>query len=273
MNCWRVLAWVSLMSLCAAPAMAQTSTNFNLTLTTGNESYTSSNTLLLAQTGSVGSLGNATLLLTSSSPSIGSSGIMGPVQITFELAFNEIDTIAISFSESDLGLYDPTTTTITMSGGTITGGTGAYAGASGSLDLTVVKDVAGFINLPATTTGSGMLTVNGGTTPLTLTGFRGWCCGAAMRERDYFSTPITVSGSLGNATGTILGYYYLSPSPGQVTGTVTINFNNTDSLTLGFNYPPASKLQHHAASDLHRKCRTRNRKVRECRGRDLLHEY
>jgi hypothetical protein len=59
-------------------------------------------------------------------------------QITLTLAFNEADTITISYTESDPNFYVPQT--FTMSGGTITGGTGAYAGATGSLDLTFAKD-------------------------------------------------------------------------------------------------------------------------------------
>jgi uncharacterized protein (TIGR03437 family) len=225
-------------------ALAQSSTNINVNLILGNGGPNTSNTLVLAQTGSVGSLGNATLVMTSNSAPIGDSGIMGPVQITFELAFNEVDTIAISFTESDPNFADPTHQTVAMTGGTITGGTGAYAGASGSLDLTIAKDSAGALWSTSTTSGSGILTVGGSTKPLTLANFRGWCCGWATREQDYFLMPFTVTGNLGSGTGMVKEYYYFNTNvpngTPNVFGAATINFNSTDSLILGYSYSPAS---------------------------------
>ena len=217
----------TLTTLFAVAALAQTSTNINLNLVIGNTNNTWSNDLLLAQTGSVASLGNAALVLTGSFAPITNSGITGPLQMTFELAFNEVDTMAISFNSSDPNLLFNLPATV--SGGMITGGTGAYAGATGSLDLTISA---------GTTSGSGRVTTQNGTTALTLTNFHGYCCGALNRERDYFTAPVTLDGgSLGNAPGTMVGYYYFMPAPGMVFGTITINFNSTDSLTLWFGYP------------------------------------
>jgi uncharacterized protein (TIGR03437 family) len=177
-------------------------------------------------------MGNAALMMTSSSGQLDvNANYIGPAQITFELAFNEADTIVISFTTTDPNFNPiPVITSggpLTLSGGTITGGTGAYAGASGSLDLTV----------GSTSSGSGTLSVGGTTTPLTLSNFHGACCGLGALERDFFSMSPTVSGSLGNATGSVIGYYYRTPSP-QVGGNATITFNSTDSLILGFGYTP-----------------------------------
>ncbi len=225
-------------------APAQSSMNFSVNLTLGNGGPNWSNTLILAQTGSVRSLGNATLVMTGNSGPIGSSGIMGPVQVTFELAFNEIDTITIAYTMSDPNFADQTHTTVAMTGGTITGGTGAYAGATGSLDLTITKDSAGALWSTSTTTGSGTLTAAGSTTPLTLTNFRGWCCGWPTREEDYFAIPLTASGNLGNGTGMLKEYYYSNTNipngTPNVLGAVMISFNSTDSLILGYSYSPAS---------------------------------
>jgi hypothetical protein len=157
---------ISMAAFSAAAVFAQTNINVNLALGSSGGGPNTSHTLILAQTGSVGSLGNATLVITSSSAPIGNSGIMGPMQVTLELAFNQADTLAISFSESDPNFAMPTT--VTMTGGTITGGTGAYAGATGSLDLTIVKDSAGAFRSTSTTSGSGTVTAGGNTTPLTL---------------------------------------------------------------------------------------------------------
>jgi len=165
-------AGFTLTTLFAVAALAQTSTNINLNLVIGNSSYTSSNGFLLAQTGSVAFLGNAALVMTGSFAPITNSGITGPLQMTFELAFNEVDTMAISFNSSDPNLLFNLPATV--SGGMITGGTGAYAGATGSLDLTISA---------GTTSGSGRVTTQNGTIPLTLTNFHGYCCGALNRER------------------------------------------------------------------------------------------
>jgi hypothetical protein len=51
----------------AVMALAQTSTNINVTLKGNNTTFNWENTLALAQTGSVGSLGYASLVFTSSS--------------------------------------------------------------------------------------------------------------------------------------------------------------------------------------------------------------
>jgi uncharacterized protein (TIGR03437 family) len=219
----------TLTTLFAVAALAQTSTNINLNLVIGDVSTTWSNELLLAQTGSVGSLGNAALVMTGSFAPITDSGITGPLQMTFELAFNEVDTIAISFNSSNPNLLFNLPATV--SGGIITGGTGAYAGATGSIDLTISG---------GTTSGSGTMTTQKGTIPLTLTNFHGQCCAAPNRERDYFSAPVTLGGSLGDAPGTMVGYYYFMPAPGMGFGTITINFSSTDSLILWFGYPLTS---------------------------------
>lgn len=119
-------------------AFAQTSTNINLNLKGNSDAPVNwEDVLVLAQTGPVGSLGYASLVFTSSSGG-SESNLGGPTQITAELAFNEADTIAISFTYPNGGDF-MTAPTLNLSGGTITNGTGAYAGASGSLELTFVK--------------------------------------------------------------------------------------------------------------------------------------
>src|SRR5579872_3306433 len=241
MKRYRAIASLSFAWFGVGLVFAQTSTNINVNLAFGNGGGpNSSNTLILGQTGSVGPLGNAALVMTGNSAPIVNNAIGGPMQVTFLLAFNEIDTIAISFTEIDPNFASPTT--VTMTGGTITGGTGKYAGATGSLDLTVVKDSDGAFWSTSTTTGSGTLTAGGSTTPLTLTKFRGWCCGWATREEDFFLLNFTASGNLGNGTGMVKEYYYFNAPNGtpSVVGTATVNFNSTDSLVLGFGYAPAS---------------------------------
>lgn len=236
------LTWMAAaIALWATSGFAQTSTNINLNVNQGNGNLFESNALVLGQSGSVGPLGNASLAITSSSAPT-DNGNTGTWQVTMELAFNEADTIAISFSDSDPSF--PMAGTLNMSG-TITAGTGAYAGASGSLNLTIAKqDGAGWAT--STTNGSGTVTVGGTSTPLTLSNFQGWCCEWPTLATPYFSGPITVTGSLGNGNGTEMAYYYPvnsadpSSSDLSVDGDVTINFSSADSLTLSLNYTSAA---------------------------------
>jgi hypothetical protein len=210
------------------PAHAQNSTNINLNLNGTTLSFGIANLVWLGQTGNVAPLGNANLTVTSSLLPDGTSSLTASAQVTATLAFNEIDTLTVSFA-----LSDPTflqNTPIMMPGGVITGGTGAYAGASGSLDVTIANFAI---------TGTGSLILGGKTTPLTLSNFHGACCGAGNRQSNLFSLPLTVSGSLGNASGIMVGYTSPLAPTLQTIGTAIINFSASDSLTLGFVYTPA----------------------------------
>lgn len=221
-------------TLSAVVTLAQT--NVTLDIAIKIESPMSSNSFILAQTGSVGALGSGTLVSASSLWPINNGTLGGPAQVGLQLSFNAADSISISYVEND-PMFD-FAQTVAFSGGTITGGTGAYAGATGSLDLSLVKDGTTRY-AQATTTGSGTVTVGGVTTPLSLSGFRGWCCGYPTRERDFYTDTVTASGTFGNGTGTLTGYYYLNP-PLNVTGTGKFAFSSTDSITLWFTYTPVS---------------------------------
>jgi uncharacterized protein (TIGR03437 family) len=215
--------------LAAFGAVLALGQNITMDIALPNPTSFSSNALIVSQSGSAGTLGDATLVSSTSATVIANGQILGPAQVSLGLYFNELDSIVIGYTESDPN-FDAAQT-VTMSGGAITGGTGAYAGASGSLDLTVVKDTSG----NAVTTGAGTLIVGGNTTPLTLSNFKG-TFGIAP-ERDYFSGDITATGSLGNGTGTLLAYVS-SKSPNNVIGTLTLAFNQTDTLSFWFTYIP-----------------------------------
>jgi len=230
-RCWPILRKLFGAALGAATALAQTSTNITLNLNAANPSLILSNDLILTQSGSVDSLGNATLVCTSSITPLSNGSVTGPAQLTLVLAFNERDSLTINYTESDPNFYVPQN--FTMSGGTITGGTGAYAGAMGSLDLAVAKDG----NTPysfATTTGSGNLSVAGRATPITLSNFRGAVGPKNVSVVTSYSLNLNVSGSMGNATGTLLGDSY--SADGIAIGTATVTFNSNDSLNLWFTY-------------------------------------
>ncbi|HEY6343465.1 MAG TPA: hypothetical protein VIY49_18365 [Bryobacteraceae bacterium] len=233
-------AWVCLLDL-GFPAHAQNSTSINLNLqgTTGG-SFSIANWALIGQTGSVAPLGNANLTVTSSSEPDLTSSVTGPAQVTAVLAFNEADTLTISFTLSDPNFL--LETPVMMPGGVITTGTGAYAGASGSLDVTLVNTLVN-----GQVTGTGTLILGGTTTPLTLSNFQGACCGSENRQSNIFSLPLKVSGSLGSASGTMVGYWSPTSTTQQTNGTATINFNSSDSLTLGFTFTPAGSANFNGA--------------------------
>ena len=126
--------------------------------------------------------------------------------------------------------------TFTLSGGTITGGTGAYAGATGSLSL----------NFTATDliTGSGSVTAAGKTTPLNLTNFHG-SHGCSSCERDYSNGTFTGKLSLlGAVTGTLrIDNTENSANPSIPSiGTTTLVLNSTDSIIVFDNSEAASPI-------------------------------
>jgi uncharacterized protein (TIGR03437 family) len=217
-------------------AHAQNTTSINLDLNGSTMSFGIANWVWIGQTGNVAPLGNANLTVTSSSAPLANSSLAGPAQVAAVLAFNEADTLTISFTLSDPNFLE--STPIMMPGGVITGGTGAYAGASGSLDVAIVNFGV---------TGTGSLILGGKTTPLTLSNFHGACCESENRQSNIFSLPLKVSGSLGSASGTMVGYYSPTTTPPQDAGAATINFNSSDSLTLGFSYAPAGGANFFAA--------------------------
>jgi hypothetical protein len=125
---------------------------------------TSEDVVVYGLTGSAGALGKATLVI-HTVQNMGNNGPLSPSEATAGLYFNAIDSISINFTwnnASGLPLANA------LTGGTITGGTGAYADASGSLDL--IPQASGAI------AGSGSVIVGGKTAPLNPTGFYGVSC-------------------------------------------------------------------------------------------------
>jgi uncharacterized protein (TIGR03437 family) len=192
---------------------------------------TAEDVFAFAYTGSAGSLGRATLVIHTVT-NFGANGPLNPAQVTAGLYFNAIDTISINFSAPDANIYPNGFT-----GGKITGGSGAYAGASGSLDV-VPQTSNGSI------TGSGSVTVGGKTTALNLSGFYGIGClppgdgTSGDCQRDFTEGTITGSTSLGSVTGTLKienTYYELDPSR-TPQGVLTLAFNSTDSINILENF-------------------------------------
>ena len=230
----RPVAVLLLGLLGAVSALAQKTTNFTFDyfVVVGPyapvpNGFTAEDVFAYGFSGSAGSLGRATLTIHTVTM-FGKSGPLNPAQAIAGLSFNAIDSISINFTVNDAS-SPPLPNALT--GGTITGGTGAYAGASGSLDLIPQGGAIG---------GSGSVTVGGKTTPLNLTGFYGPDClplGDGLPggcQRDFTNGTVTGSTSLGNVTGTLKienTYHEFDPSI-LPQGVMTLAFNGTDSISV-----------------------------------------
>jgi len=222
----------------------QTTTTVNLNFTqTGNNVHTNPNALAFEGTGSVGSLGNATLYVTSPEVYDGPTGVLiPPVTFTGSLVFDQNDVINLSFSETDINI--PTEQTFSLSSGTITGGTGNYAGATGSLNLTFTQTANtvngnGGYGAVYAITGSGSVTAGGTTTALTLKNFpaEGNCpaCTVEYNTSNYAGT----AGTLGSGTLTFPLDVTNSP-PFNKIAAATVQLNPVDSFNFYLSFPPSA---------------------------------
>jgi uncharacterized protein (TIGR03437 family) len=223
----------------------QTTTSVNLNFTATSQVHTNPNALAFEGTGSVGSLGNATLYVTSPGVYNGPTGVLiPPVTFTGSLIFDQNDAINLGFSVTDINI--PTEQTFSLSGGTITGGTGAYAGATGSLSLTFTQ-TAGNVNgnngfgAVYGLTGSGSVTAHGTTTALTLKNFpaEGNCpfCTVEYNTSNYAGT----AGALGNATLTFPLDVTNSP-PFNKIAAATVQLNPVDSFNFYLSFAPSANM-------------------------------
>ena len=208
------------------------STTITVNLTQTNQAHSVPNQFSVVETGSAGALGPATLSM-SSTPTIDTNGnFIAPILFTATLYFNQTDSIVAVFMDNDLNFLNESP--FVLSGGTITDGTGTYAGASGSLALNFTMGLGNVY----TTTGSGSVTVGNTTVPLTLTNFHGSSFCSPCTE-EYNST--TLAGTIppfGSVTVALTTDVTNSPPEPKVEfGTVAVN--GTDSINIfsptGFN--------------------------------------
>lgn len=126
------------------PALAQT-TDFNATFALGSKVATAGFQRSHTGAGSVGSLGGALVVLNltqarlSQAYSPGAVPLnegVGPLTVELTLSFNRLDRITLAFQ----GIQDPAFESATVDG-RVSGGTGAYTGASttGGMSLTLTR--------------------------------------------------------------------------------------------------------------------------------------
>lgn len=224
------LLWMALFGMTSV--FAQTTKNFSFDLFVLSGSYsgnfipqTAEDVFVGSLSGSVGPLGSAALTLKLNAP-YGGNGLTTPAQVSGGLYFNAVDSIAFSYTINDPNFFN-TLPYPQFTSGTITGGTGAYAGASGSLDINITAQV---------TQGSGSVTAGGKTMPLNLTNFYGDFCGGCL-HRDYLNGTVSGSTSLGNVNGTLKIETTFHELNSAVTpyGPMVLNFNGSDSITVLMN--------------------------------------
>lgn len=147
----------AVLCLVSVPVMAQTTTSFNATFVIRDGETTDTQGFLrgFAGTGSVGTIGNALVLLNLSQPNLTTpdySNGRGPLSVGLTLVFNRLDRITLAFQ----GIADPDFTNTTVAG-RVNGGTGIYSGATtpgGSMSLTLTRTSAAPLRYTVSLTGS-----------------------------------------------------------------------------------------------------------------------
>lgn len=133
----------ALVVLAALPAIAQTTTNFNATFAIGPSDNDERALRTYLGSGAVGSLGSALVQLNLTQglandfynpANVPLNVGFGPLAVELTLSFNRLDRITLSFQN----IQNPAPANATT-GGRVSGGTGAYAGAntSGGMSLTL----------------------------------------------------------------------------------------------------------------------------------------
>lgn len=228
----RISAVSLIMGVSTILTLAQTTTNisgdFAATGSISPTGHIGQNLLNVVLTGSAGALGLAALDVNTSAPTNSTGDTFSPpAQVSAALWFNAVDSIQISITVNDLSLFNQPTAVYPA--GTITGGTGVWAGASGSITVTVVNiDQHNF-----TISGTGSVTVGGKTTPLNLTGFHGNDSTGNAPQR--ILTTIDYAGTL-SPFGQVTANLSVYNTPVTASGTFTVFLNKTDSVVFGFIY-------------------------------------
>jgi uncharacterized protein (TIGR03437 family) len=209
------------------PALAQKTTSISLSNIGGMTSLvTAGRSVSLGGTGAVNPLGNASVTFSGSQDQV----TTGLTQGTFTFFFNRLDSFSVSVPPQLVSKV----TTLALPG-TITGGTGAYSGATGSVTYTFTYTGVTSNSGTFTLSGSGNITVGKTTTAISLVNFSG----PASVTGTVSGTLTTIApGSVtpfGNVTVNFSGIQSLS-SPGQIQGTLTFVFNANDSFNASFSF-------------------------------------
>ena len=209
----------------AWPAFPQTTTPITLSNITGTTvAGPVSRPLFLSGTGTVTPFGSAAISISGAQDQV-----TGLTQGAFTLSLNRLDSFTVMGSPQNVGK----TTTLTLPG-QIAGGTGAFSGATGSVNYTFTYTGTTPSAGTFTLTGSGNIKVGPTTTAITLTGFNGPASVASAVSGPLIASPPGSVNPFGNVTVTYSGTVNPTGTPGSIQGALTFSFNTTDSFTASF---------------------------------------
>jgi len=227
-------AWVAAF-LTASALFAQKTTNFTFTGGLTGESNTATGHAVGSGSGNIGALGPVAISLDLTQPvDISNTGnALDDYKGTISFAFNRLDSfdVAITIPNGNGNFASVM--------GNITGGKGAYQGATGSMGFTsaglppsaprsqALKSVSYAL------AGNGNITVGGETTALTLSSANMVSAGSRDIFLDTNTGTINVS-PLGNAALTVAGSG--GDNNTRQTGVATLKFNANDSISFFLNF-------------------------------------
>ena len=211
-------AWI----ICGASiALAQTS-SVNI-----SANFTTTETLTNRTTGysaaNVAPVGNATIRMDTSQPVDASGNPTAAATGTVSFNFNRLDSFSVSINI-------PVSSTGSNISGTISAGSGAYKGATGTANLSIARGSSGAYTI----SGTGNVTASGKTTAFSFSNSSGTSTSVVFDTIAGTGTAaITPLSSKASATLSI----EVDAATGTQAGTMTIAVSSADSVTLYFNQP------------------------------------
>ena len=209
------------------PAVAQKTTGISLANVSGATVLTTAGrAVTFTGTGVVNPFGNATVKFSGSQDQI----TTGLTQGTLTFYFNRLDSFSVNVPPQPVNKI----TNLALPG-SITGGTGAYSGASGPVTYFFTYTGATSDTGTFTLSGTGNITVGKTTTPIALTNFSGPASITGSVSGTLATIPAASVTPFGNVTVKFSGIKSLS-SPGQFQGILTFVFNANDSFNASFSF-------------------------------------
>jgi uncharacterized protein (TIGR03437 family) len=209
------------------PAWAQKTTSISLVNLSGPTALvTVGRPVSFSGTGTITPLGNATVSFTGSQDQTTTTLIQG----SLAFFFNRLDSFSVSVpNQAVFGRAADLTVT-----GPISGGTGAYSGASGSVTYRFKYTATTSSSGNFTLTGSGNIKIGQTTTPISLASFSGPASVADMASGTLLATPTGSVAPFGNVTVNYTGIK--NRGAGKIQGVLTFVFNGNDSFNASFSF-------------------------------------
>jgi hypothetical protein len=211
----------------SVPGHAQKTTPISLENIRGvTAAATGGRPISLSGTGAVNPLGSATVNFSGFKDQLAT----GLTQGTFVFFFNRVDSFSVTLPAQAIGKN----TALTVPG-PITGGTGIYLGATGSVTCNL-KYTAGTPSSGAfTLSGTGNIKVGQTTTAISLVNFSGTASVTNTLTGTLTAAPVGSVAPFGNVMVNFTGMKS-STNPGQIQATLTFVFNANDSFNASFSF-------------------------------------